>query len=87
MRGIALNQSVDGLAEEVSSQRKAGRRCFNGGLCTLPPEHHPTCKEHRVVVNIENRTMWIWLYIETIQIIFFNKFVVCERLKSLQISI
>ena len=45
--GIALNPSVDGLAaEEVSSQRKAGRRCFNGGLCTLPPEHHPNRKEH-----------------------------------------
>ena len=31
--GVALNQSLDGLAEKVFRQRKAGRRRFNVGLC------------------------------------------------------
>ena len=46
--GVALNQSLDGLAEKVFRQRKAGRRRFNVGLCkgkchentTHPPKHN-----------------------------------------------
>ena len=40
--GVALNQSLDGLAEKVFRQRKAGRRRFNVGLCK--DKHHPSSK-------------------------------------------
>ena len=53
MCGIALNQSLDGIAEQVSSQRKAGRRSFNGGLCSAATRTPPILQSALQVLRVD----------------------------------